>query len=85
MLEFAKEKRSVYLPWKVDASWTFPSVLLKTIAAVKECVHHTERERKWEKFLTAVQNCAAKYKTARELYDAQFRMFGCFYKELEKE
>lgn len=88
ILEFAKKKkRLVYLVLKDFAqSWKVPSAVANVLQQMQG-MDDTLREKKWIKFLTAVQECAKKYDEPEKLYHSQFTdevALGDFFGELQE-
>jgi hypothetical protein len=93
VLELAKRRKVVYLPWKVlEGSWSVPPLLSELLSQFQGMPQNLDTEplceTKWLRFLTAVITCASAYNSPEELYNAQImedRRLGDFYVRLKKE
>jgi len=92
VLELAKKgpKKVVYLPCKnmEDETWMVPSVLdsvIESIESEARNLNYRTCEKKWCKFLDAVEECVRKYEDLEALHYAQITKegsLGPFYGEL---
>mmetsp|Transcript_29672 Transcript_29672/g.71838 ORF Transcript_29672/g.71838 Transcript_29672/m.71838 type:complete len:766 (+) Transcript_29672:258-2555(+) len=86
VLRLAETKRKVvYLPWKAKETdinnYAMPKVLISMKAMLYNATTDPRRMLLWDIILDAVEKCAGKYESPKELFDAQ--KSGDFYTILE--